>query len=112
MGDVKGITSETSRALYGLSPWNWGSYIYSVTQLNLGSDSISSLEIVSVLNSFNIGTNQYHYNQTNCTQRYNPKVYFGTIQTTAENWNFDYDSARENLQNGAQKSGSWPRLTL
>ncbi|HBD06523.1 MAG TPA: hypothetical protein DCY93_03855, partial [Firmicutes bacterium] len=52
----------------------------------------------------------YHYNSYNCTSKYNPKLYLGTIQNITSRWNFDNDSARGNLAQGDQKSGSWPHF--
>ncbi len=90
-----------------LSSWNDKNYTYTICAINLGSNPIGSLEIVSSLNSFNLARYQYHFNYPYCTQKYNPKVYFGTIQTTSTEWLYDNDPARKNLAQGSEKSGSW-----
>ncbi len=79
--------------------------------INLGNNSNSKLEIVSSLNSFNLAYYQYHFNDGNCVKKYNLKIYFGTIQSVAHQWNFDTDSSRQNLLGGVEKSGSWPQKT-
>ncbi len=83
-------------------PWNKEVEKYTTGQINLGSNPISKLEIVSSLNSFNLGRMMYHYNYTVCTQKYNLKVYFGTIQSVNESWNWDNNMGLS----ADQKSGS------
>ena len=79
----------TGKGRNTLSPWVNSSYTYSLLQLNLGSNPISKLEVASSLNLFNQARNMYHYNYQNCTSRYYPKVYIGTAQTIAIQWNYD-----------------------
>ena len=57
--------------------------------MNLGSNFIGNLEVVSQLNLFNQAHHMYHFNHPYCTERYYPKVYLGTTQTIAYAWNFD-----------------------
>jgi len=95
-------SSLTSQGYLAISPWNDASLIYATSQINLGNNPISSLEIVSALNSFNLACWQYHLNYTCCYQKYNPKVYFGTIQTSAIGWQFDNNLGLKT----DQKSGS------
>ncbi len=99
----------TARGQEAISPWNDSRNTYSVLMINLGNNFISKLEIVSALNSFNIGRWEYYYADSNCPQKYNPKVYFGTIQTLGNSWNSDSDSARKGPLQGGEKSGSWPQ---
>ena len=42
-----------------------------------------------------------HYNYQNCPTKYAPKVYLGTSQTIARNWNMD-------LQNIEKYPETWP----
>ncbi len=107
MGSVTTRTSQTSRGIHVLSPVNGAVSDYSLTTINLGSNSISKLEVVSSLNSFNIAHAMYYYHYA-YTSKYNPKLYLGSaIQTTSSDWNNDYDSARQNLLGGVEKSGSF-----
>ncbi len=106
MGKVTNRTSLTSRGWDLLTPWNDVSGKYSILQLYIGNNFISLLEIVSALNLINIGHSNNYFYTGNCFEKYNPKIYFGTVQTTSEDWNFDTDSARKNLAQGQQKSGS------
>jgi len=87
-------------------PWNDVLYNCSILQLNLGSNPISSLEVVSSLNSFNLTYGMYYYSYDSRTKKYNPKVYLGAVQTTSGAWNLD----RQNAQNWVEKSGSWPQV--
>ncbi len=114
MGLNTSRTNQTSRGIFIFSPWIDSTKKYSYAQLLIGSNPIGSLEIVSALNSFNLGSHQYHYNIYNCVVKYNPKVYLGTIQTASTNWNADLQKDQKNslgnLPGEAQKSGSWPLL--
>ena len=73
-----------------ISPWVNSSCTYSLLQLNLGSNPLSKLEVVSLLNIPSQGHAMYHYNSANRTQKYNPKVYLSTLQSVALQWNRDY----------------------
>jgi len=112
MLSVEARTSLTSRGFCGISPWNYSSGTYSVAMINIGNNFISSLEIVSALNSFNLGRSQYHFNYNECIKKYSPKVYLGTIQTASTNWLYDVQKDQTNelgrIPNGVQKSGSCP----
>ncbi len=107
-------SSQTSQGLFALSPWygDGDSHIFSA--LNLGNNFISSLEIVSALNTLNLGRDNYNYNFNTCLQKYNPKVYFGAFHTVPKDWNYDKQTGQTNgLQNlvpDAEKSGSWPLI--
>ena len=37
----------------------------------------------------------YYYNYQNCTSRYYPKLYLGTVQTIAQGWNSDGQNGTE-----------------
>jgi len=103
MGKVTIRTSLTSQGYLVLSPWDGNANQYAILAISAGTNSISKLEIVSSLNSFNLARFNYLFNYTICTKKYNPKVYLGAIQTVANMWNYD----SQNGQNWAQKSGSW-----
>ena len=62
---------------------------------------MSKIEVVSTLNTLNLSHEMLHYNYQNCTSKYNPRVYLGTIQTIAIQWNFD-------LQNIEKYPETWP----
>jgi len=102
--EVRRILS--ARGFCGLSPWVDAVNPNSIIQVTLGSNFISSLEIVSALNSLNLAVNQYHYNFGNCLKKYAPKVYLGTVQTTSIQWNLDN---QKGLTADPEKSGSWPQ---
>ena len=91
----------TSRGWVALSPWIEIVYAYSLLQLNLGSNPNSRLEVVSTLNTLNLSHEMLHYNYANSLERYYPKVYLGTSQTIARNWNMD-------LQNIEKYPEIWP----
>ncbi len=112
MGKVNIRTSYTSRGFVGLSSYNDVNFTYSVLMINLGSNPLSKIEIVSSLNSFNLERELYTYYYANRTKKYNPKVYLGAIHTAAKNWISDIQNGQKNgLPNLAagtqQKSGSW-----
>ncbi len=106
MGQVTIRNSRTSQAFLALSPLNDESSRYTIGQINLGSNSMSRLEIVSSLNVLNLGHSTYEYFQPNRTEKYNPKVYFSAVQSVAFYWTTDV----QNGQNWEGKSGSWPYL--
>ncbi len=111
MASVNIRTSQTSRGMFTVSPWLGDNSIYDFSALNLGNNFISSLEIVSALNAFNISRYQYHFNYYNCPQKYNPRVYLGAIQTASTYWLYDNNPGQKNslgnLPGQAEKSGSW-----
>ena len=72
-------------------------------QINMGSNPISNLEVVSSLNLPNTAHYLYHYNYQNSTSRYYPKVYIGTIQTIAKGWIYD-------RQTGINYPSIWPEV--
>ena len=86
-----------------ISPWVNSSCTYSLLQLNLGSNPLSKLEVVSLLNIPSQGRAMYYYNSADRTQKYNPKVYIGTLQTTSKEWNLE-------LQTGINYPSIWPEV--
>lgn len=93
----------TGRAFCAFSPWIEASKTYSILQLYLGNNPLSKLEVVSSLNSFNIADAMYHYNSYDRPLKYNPKVFFGTIQTVSIQWKDDLGTGSEKYE----KSGSY-----
>ncbi len=61
MGKVTNRTSQTSQGFLAISPWDGNKNSYAYSAINLGSNFISKLEIVSSLNCLNIGRDNYHY---------------------------------------------------
>jgi len=100
--DVKVRTSLTSRGIHGFSAWNYSGYSYTLGQINLGSNPLSKLEVASCLNLFNYASYSWWYSEDRAAAKYNPKVYFGTIQGVSKYWNLESNSG---LKSG-QKSGS------
>ena len=91
------------RGVIGLSPWSNPSEAYTLGQMYLGYNPLSKIEIVSGLNVFNYASGSLAYNSGNRTQKYNPKVYLGTVQTTATSWNYD-------SQTGIKYPSIWPEV--
>ncbi len=116
MGQVTSRNSQNSRGMFAVSPYRGNVSLYEISNINLGSNFIAKLEIVSALNSFNLTWDQYHFNHNNCTTKYNPKVYLGTIQTASNTWNYDLQKGQTNglpnLVPETQKSGSWPQKMI
>ena len=54
--------------------------------LNTGTNPLSRIEVVSLLNILKIGKEMLHYNYQNCPTKYAPKVYLGTLQSIAYWW--------------------------
>ena len=96
-----------ARGFISISPWIESTWTYSISQLNLGGNFIGNLQVVSSLNTFNLGRLMYYYLGRNCTANYYPKVYIGTTQTTSLQWNYDNtftsNSWPKNYQQGPQK---------
>ncbi len=108
MGSVTSRTSLTTRGVMGLSSWANSSSTYSILQLTIGSNPNSKLEIVSALNTFKLAVDLLFYRTAECYSKYNPKVYLGAIQTTAKNWNLDWENGDAHPLGNPDKSGSWP----
>ena len=93
----------TGRARCTISPWIEIVYAYSLLQLYLGNNSLSNLEVASMLNILNLGTHMYNYHYSNRPAKYAPKVYLGTVQATATSWNYD-------SQTGINYPSIWPEV--
>ncbi len=110
MGKSELRRAYTSKGSFILSPYPKSTVENGSLQIILRNNLISKLEIVSSLNLFNLARLTYHYNYVNCLEKYNPKVYIGTFQTVALDWNADLQAGQKNglpdLQNGVEKSGS------
>ncbi len=91
----------TNRGQLALSPWSTNPV--TISYMNLGTNSISNLQVVSQLNLFNQARHMYHYNYQSCPSNYYPKLYLGTVQTTATSWNHD----RQNIEN---HPSIWPEI--
>jgi len=111
MGSVTIRTSLTSQGFIGLSPWGGDNSPYDFSALNLGNNFIANLEIVSMLNCFNLADRMLHYNFYNCPERYYPRLFLSTVQSVAYGWTWDSQTGQTNglgnLQPTTQKSGSW-----
>ena len=97
----------TSRAFHALSPWNAATFAYSILQLYKGYNPISNLEVVSSLNILSQSTNMYHYYYGYCLQKYAPKLYLGTLQTTAQAWL--YDNFNGTVTDQIYTKNIWPK---
>ncbi len=73
--------------------------------LNTGTNPLSRIEVVSLLNILKIGKEMLHYNSYNCPERYYPKVYIGTSQTIATGWLYDTQTY---ANKPIQKPSNWP----
>lgn len=60
-----------------------------IAQLNLGSNSLRKMEVVSMLNINNTSHYIFHYNSTWGTTKYNPRIYFGSHSTYSTGWNYE-----------------------
>ena len=97
----------TSRGELGISPWVPADKVYGIIRINLGSNPISNLEVVSSLNILSQTTNMYHYYYGYCLQNYAPKLYLGTLQTTAQAWLYDNFNGTETDQ--IYTKNIWPK---
>ncbi|HBD06023.1 MAG TPA: hypothetical protein DCY93_01250 [Firmicutes bacterium] len=95
-------TSCTSQGFIALAPWYGDFNKYEYSAVNLGNNPNSKLEVVSSLNLFNQSSHLYSYDHGTRAEKYNPKVYMSTVQTTSINWIYD---ANRGLKSD-QKSGS------
>jgi len=96
----------TARGQGALTPWIDPTYKYSLYQLYLGSNFISSLEIVSSLNCLNLARWQYAYEAGSRTSRFYPKLYLSTVQSVSFQWNYDVQGNPNFDQKQGEKSGS------
>ncbi len=71
-------------------------------QLYMGSNFMANLEVVSTLNTLNLGRSMFYYGYDINTKKYNPKVYLGTPQVLGTGWNGD-------LQNIENHPSNWPQ---
>ena len=73
--------------------------------LNTGTNPLSRIEVVSLLNILKIGKEMLHYNYQNCPTKYAPKVYLGTIQNITYNWLYDSQTYAGSI---IKKPENWP----
>ncbi len=78
-------------------------YPNGMTLIILGSNPSSNLQVVSQLNLLNLGHSTYWFDEQYEIKKYAPKVYLGTSQTIARNWNLD-------LQNIEKYPETWPEI--
>ena len=64
---------------------------------------MANLEVVSQLNLLNLGLSMFYYGYDVNTKKYNPRVYLGTLTTSAYYWNFDQ-------QTGINYPSIWPEV--
>ena len=62
---------------------------------------MANLEVVSTLNTLNLGRSMFYYGYDINTKKYNPKVYLGTPQVLGTGWNGD-------TQSGIKYPENWP----
>ncbi len=74
-----------------------------MTLIILGSNPSSNLQVVSQLNLLNLGHSTYWFDEQYEIKKYAPKVYLGTSQTIARNWNFDHQSGIKYPENWPEK---------
>ncbi len=84
-----------------LQPWNETSCAYSILQLYKGYNPLSKIEVVSTLNTLNLGRSMFYYGYDINTKKYNPKVYLGTPQVLGTGWQND-------IQTGINYPSIWP----
>lgn len=92
----------TSKGMDAFTPWKNPANMYSELQLYLGYNPISKLEVVSLVNLFNLSHYSLSYYEPTRTSRYYPKIYLGLLSTTSADWLMDH-------QNGGNITLSrWP----
>ncbi len=79
----------TARGYGSFGSWSPSGYEYSMFSIISGSNPLSRLEVVSLLNIPSQAHELYYYSSTSCPAKYAPMVYLGTTQTIALNWLFD-----------------------
>lgn len=77
-----------------LTPWNNPVRVYSELQLYLGANSISRLEVVSLINIFNLSQYLLSYYESTRTSRYYPKIYIGLLSTSSSGWLMDFQNGK------------------
>ena len=97
----------TNRGQLSISPWEDKGYVYSISQLQIRSNSSGNLQVVSGLNLSNQARHIYHYSTNISTENYYPKVYLCTNQTIATGWIYD----RQNYAGSDKKyTSKWPEV--
>lgn len=83
--------------MLGLSPWINTGCLNSVVQILLGTNSISILEVVSLLNITSISHYFIDYSNSLRSPKYNPRIYLGALSSVAETWNNNMNNPILNL---------------
>lgn len=75
--------------------------------LILSYNSISKLEVVSILTLNNIGMFFFHIDERNCVKKYNPIINLAINHSVAQWWNYNHDNGSEtNLTHWPESSSS------
>ncbi len=106
MQSVNARQSFVSRGTHSFSTWNDKNYADCILQRYLGSNPNSRLEVVSALNFSNYTRYSFCIDVNHGVEKYNPKVYFGTVQSVTELWLFDNNSGLKSELRDQEKSGS------
>lgn len=99
---ISARTTYTARGWNALTSWDDDKYTYSQMQLYLGTNPISLLEVVSLLNINNISSYMFTYNDQVRPPKYNPIMNLGVINTSAIMWNIDLETGQN------KKEIPWP----
>ncbi len=102
MGSVDGRNNISSKGIYALASFYGYHNQNSIHTINLGSNPVSLLEVVSSLNSFNLGHFHFHHYIRISPEKFNLKVYLGAVYSVSHQWNYDDNSGLKS----DQKSGS------
>ena len=93
----------TNRGQLALSPWSTNPV--TISSINIGNNPNGNLQVVSGLNLSNQAHHMYHYNYSNCTSNYYPRVYIGTTQTVSDSWFYDRQTY---AGSGINYPSTWP----
>lgn len=79
--------------MFLITPRSYPGQTYGIAQLNNGNQSISQLELVSMISLKNIGQRVMEYYPTgSISTKYNPKIYISTQNTIAVDWQKEYET--------------------
>lgn len=103
MGSNEVRRDQTSQALYGFSAWNDTEFKYNFGQINTNGIANSKIEIISMVNLFNIPDRLFWRDPEYHLEKFQPKLYLAHLDAISNG--YDYEIRRKNT--GLPESGSF-----
>ncbi len=94
MGSSASRNKQVAQALYGFSAWDESELKYNLGQINTNSIANSRVEIINMINLFNIPDRLFWRDPQYHLEKYQPKIYLAHLDAIADG--YDYETRPKN----------------